>query len=226
MKNRETLLLQWLITLIPVIYYLSLWNLLPEEVPTHYNFNLKPDDFHSKEFMLGILIFMGLVVVGSSAAIVNGNSIDPKRKTAQPDSILKITSWVVTVFITLIMFLIVLMTKNYCIKQPIESYEKIIFIVLCLFFICLGFLMKNVQPNYFFGVRTPWTLASDDVWKKTHLLSSKIWVWGNLILGTIILIIPNNYSAPVFISGILLLTAIPVYYSYRLYSKEEKKGSK
>ena len=79
--------------------------------------------------------------------------------------------------------------------------------------------MKNVKPNNFFGVRTPWTLASDDVWKKTHLLSSKIWVWGNLILGTIILITPNNYSASIFISGILLLTAMPVYYSYRLYSK-------
>lgn len=226
MKTRKSLILQWLITLIPVIYYLSLWKLLPEEVPTHYNFNLKPDDFHSKEFMLGILIFMGLVVVGSSAAILNGNSIDPKRKTAQPDSILKITSWVVTIFITGIMLMIVLMTKNYCIKQPIESFEKIIFIVLCLFFICLGFLMKNVQPNYFFGIRTPWTLQSENNWKQTHQLGSKIWVWGNLILGTIILIIPNNYSAPIFISGILLLTAIPVYYSYNLYSKEKKKDSK
>ena len=124
MKNRETLILQWLITLIPVVYYLSLWKLLPDEVPTHYNFNLKPDDFQSKEFMLGILIFMGLVVVGSSAAILNGNSIDPKRKTAQSDSILKITTWLVTVFITLIMFMIVIMTKNYCIKQPIESFEN------------------------------------------------------------------------------------------------------
>ena len=226
MKHSKTLFLQWLITLIPVIYYLSLWNLLPEEVPTHYDFNLRPDDFHSKGFMLGVLIFMGFIVVGSSAMILNGNSIDSKRKAEQDNPIMKITSWVVTIFITGIMLMIVLMTKNYCIKQSIESFEKIIFIALCLFFICLGFLMKNVQPNYFFGVRTPWTLASDDVWKKTHLLSSKIWVWGNLILGTIILIIPNNYSAPVFISGILLLTAIPVYYSYRLYSKEEKKVSK
>ena len=162
---------------------------------------------------------MGLIVVGSSAMVLNGNSIDSKRKAEQDNPIMKTTSWVVTIFITGIMLMIVLMTKNYCIKQPIESFEKIIFIVLCLFFICLGFLMKNVQPNYFFGVRTPWTLASDDVWKKTHLFSSIIWVWGNLILGTIILIIPNNYSAPVFISGILLLTAIPVYYSYRLYLK-------
>ncbi len=219
MKHSKSLLLQWLITLIPVIYYLSLWNLLPREVPTHYDFNLRPNDFHSKGFMLGVLIFMGLIVVGSSAMILNGNSLDSKRKAEQDNPIMKITSWVVTIFITGIMFMIVLMTKNYCIKQPIESFEKIIFIVLCLFFICLGFLMKKVQPNYFFSVRTPWTLASDDVWKKTHLLSSKIWVWGNLILGTIILIIPNNYCAPVFISGILLLTAIPVYYSYRLYLK-------
>jgi len=221
MKTRKSLILQWLITLIPVIYYLSLWNLLPEEVPTHYNFNLKPDDFHSKEFMLGILIFMGLVVVGSSAAILNGNSTDPKRKTEQPDSILKITSWVVTIFITLIMFLIVLMTKNFCIKQPIESFEKIIFIVLCLFFICLGFLMKNVQPNYFFGIRTPWTLQSENNWKQTHQLGSKIWVWGNILLATTILTMPNNYSGLLFIIGITLLTIIPVYYSYNLHSREK-----
>jgi uncharacterized membrane protein len=220
MKNRETLILQWLITLIPVVYYLSLWKLLPDKVPTHYNFNLKPDDFQSKEFMLGILIFMGLVVVGSSAAILNGNSIDPKRQTAQSDSILKITSWVVTIFITGIMLMIVLMTKNYCIKQPIESFEKIIFIVLCLFFICLGFLMKNVQPNYFFGIRTPWTLASEDNWKQSHHFASKVWVWGNILLVTAILTMPNNYAGPLFIAGIIILTIIPVYYSYRLYSKE------
>ena len=79
--------------------------------------------------------------------------------------------------------------------------------------------MKNVKPNYFFGIRTPWTLANDEVWRKTHLLSSKIWVWGNLILATIILIIPNNYSSTVFISGIILLAAIPVYYSYKITNK-------
>jgi uncharacterized membrane protein len=220
MKNRETLILQWLITLIPVVYYLSLWRLLPEEVPTHYNFNLKPDDFHSKEFMLGILIFMNLVVVGSSAAILNGNSIDSRKKAEQDNPIMRVTSWVVTVFITLIMFLIVLMTKNYCIKQPIESFEKIIFIVLCLFFICLGFLMKNVQPNYFFGIRTPWTLASEDNWKQSHHFASKVWVWGNILLVTAILTMPNNYAGPLFIAGIIILTIIPVYYSYRLYSKE------
>ena len=219
MKTRKSLILQWLITLIPVIYYLSLWNLLPEDVPTHYDFNLKPDDFHSKGFMLGVLIFMGLVVVGSSATILNAKSIDPKRKMEKPNITAKITSWVVTVFITIIMFLIVLMTKQYCIQQPIKSFEKIILLVLCVFFICLGLLMKNVKPNYFFGIRTPWTLESEDNWKQTHHLASKIWVWGNILLATTILTMPSNYSGPLFITGIIILTIIPVYYSYRLYSK-------
>lgn len=219
MKTTKTLLLQWLITIIPVIYYLSLWNQLPAEVPTHYDFKMRPDDYHSKGFMLGVLIFMGLVVVGSSAMILNGNSIDPKRKMESANPIMNITAWAVTIFISVIMFLIVTMTKFYCIQQPIESFEKIIFIILCVFFVCLGFLMKNVKPNYFFGIRTPWTLESDEVWRKTHLLSSKIWVWGNIILATLILIIPNNYSSTIFISCIILLTAIPVYYSYKITNK-------
>jgi len=223
MKTRESLILQWLITSIPVVYYLSLWKVLPEEVPTHYDFNLKPDDFHSKGFMLGVLIFMGLVTVGSSATILNAKSIDPKRKSEQSNSILKITSWIATVFITLIMFLIVQMTKQYCIQQPLASFEKVIFIVLCIFFICLGLLMKNVKPNYFFGIRTPWTLESEDNWKQTHHFASKIWVWGNILLTATIMIIPNNYAGPLFIVGIILLTIIPVFYSYNLYSKKEKK---
>lgn len=180
---------------------------------------MRPDDFHSKGFMLGVLIFMGLVVVGSSAMILNGKSIDPKRKMESANPIMNITSWAVTIFISVIMFLIVIMTKNYCIHQPIESFEKIIFIILCVFFMCLGFLMKNVKPNYFFGIRTPWTLASDEVWRKTHLLSSKTWALGNIILATLILIIPNNYSSTIFIIGITLLAATPVYYSYKISNK-------
>jgi uncharacterized membrane protein len=64
--------------------------------------------------------------------------------------------------------------------------------------------MKNVKPNYFFGIRTPWTLESEDNWKQTHHLASKIWVWGNILLATTILIISNNYAGPLFIVSIIL----------------------
>jgi uncharacterized membrane protein len=36
----------------------------------------------------------------------------------------------------------------------------------------IGAVMKNSQRNFFVGIRTPWTLASDAVWRKTHVLGS------------------------------------------------------
>ena len=87
-------------------------------------------------------------------------------------------------------------------------------------FYLFGTSNEKCKPNYFFGIRTPWTLASEDNWKQSHHFASKVWVWGNILLVTAILTMPNNYAGPLFIVGIIILTIIPVYYSYRLYSKE------
>jgi uncharacterized membrane protein len=35
-------------------------------------------------------------------------------------------------------------------------------------FVLLGNLMTRIRPNWFVGIRTPWTLSSDTVWRKTH----------------------------------------------------------
>src|SRR2546427_7244662 len=37
-----------------------------------------------------------------------------------------------------------------------------------LLFIVLGNSLARVQPTWFVGIRTPWTLSSDTVWRKTH----------------------------------------------------------
>lgn len=37
-----------------------------------------------------------------------------------------------------------------------------------------GILSANARRNWFVGIRTPWTLSSDIVWKKTHLIGSKL----------------------------------------------------
>jgi len=45
---------------------------------------------------------------------------------------------------------------------------------LAVLFYYIGYSLKFLKRNYFIGVRTPWTLSSDEVWNKTHLLASKI----------------------------------------------------
>ena len=219
MKNRAILFLQWLITLIPVFYYLSLWKLLPEEVPTHYDFNLNPDDFHSKGFMLGVLILMGIVVVGSNWLMLNkNNAIVASNQVNHPPQMINL-SWIITLFISGIMLLIVMMTKNYCDNKPILNFEKFLLLLITFLFMILGYFMKSVKQNYFFGIRTPWTLENEENWRKTHLLSSKVWVWGSLLISLALLFCPENYTKSVFFIGVFFLVMIPVYYSYQLSKK-------
>jgi len=219
MKIKNQLFLQWLITLLPVAFYLSIWNSLPNEVPTHYDFNLNPDDFHSKGFMLGVLIFMGIIVVGSNWLMLNkNNAIGTSNQGDYPPQIINL-SWIITLFISGIMLLIVLMTKNYCSNKPILDFEKTLLLIITVLFMILGYFMKSVKRNYFFGIRTPWTLESEDNWEKTHLFSSKIWTRGSLLMGAILLVSPDNFTRPVFLIGVFFLVIIPIIYSYQISKK-------
>ena len=43
----------------------------------------------------------------------------------------------------------------------------------------LGSLLGQVRPNWFFGIRTPWTLSSERSWTATHRLGR----WVLLVMG-------------------------------------------
>ena len=84
--------------------------------------------------------------------------------------------------------------------------------------------MGQIRQNYFVGIKTPWTLASEDVWQKTHRLAGKLWVVAGFfgIAGSII-------GKPA--GGIIMFTAlgmaciIPVVYSFLEYRKTDSKKS-
>jgi uncharacterized membrane protein len=87
-----------------------------------------------------------------------------------------------------------------------------------LLFYQIGILIGKAQRNWSIGVRTPWTLSSDDVWNKTHRLGSK----GYKILAIIGLL---GLVWPVFfltamISGIIVFSLYLVFYSYFEYQRQ------
>jgi uncharacterized membrane protein len=81
--------------------------------------------------------------------------------------------------------------------------------------------LGKVRRNFWMGVRTPWTLASDAVWIATHRLAARLLVAGSLA-GAIALWL----GAPVEVGFFLLLTAllIPAGYSLLLYKRLEREG--
>jgi uncharacterized membrane protein len=98
----------------------------------------------------------------------------------------------------------------------------LLFCGLSLFLAYLGNLMHSIKPNYFAGFRIPWTLENEDNWKKTHRLASKIWFAGGIILAVISLLLPVKLVIIVFLVAVLIMSIIPVVYSYRLFKSSSK----
>jgi uncharacterized membrane protein len=92
---------------------------------------------------------------------------------------------------------------------------------ICLFFVMMGNVLGKVRRNFWMGVRTPWTLASETVWIQTHRLAAWLFVAAGLLGFIAILIGMPFYYA---FSLILIAAVIPAVYSLVLYKQLEKQG--
>ena len=86
-----------------------------------------------------------------------------------------------------------------------------------LLFILIGLFLPKVKKNYFVGIRTPWTIHSEEVWDKTHQFSGKLFVAAGLA-ALVGLFLPD-YSFPIFIGAVLAAAFGSIIYSYFVYRK-------
>ena len=94
-----------------------------------------------------------------------------------------------------------------------------LFVLMGLFFAAMGNLMHSVKPNYFVGIRLPWTLSNDENWRKTHQLASKVWFVGGLVVAALGLILPEKIAIFALFGIIIVICLIPIIYSYREFKK-------
>ncbi len=91
----------------------------------------------------------------------------------------------------------------------------------CLLITLLGNVLGKVRRNFYVGIRTPWTLASDSVWNHTHRLGAKTFFAGGL-LGLLAVILRAPFWMPVI--AILVAAFVPVIYSLVFYKQLERRG--
>jgi len=91
-----------------------------------------------------------------------------------------------------------------------------------LFFAFMGNLMHSIKPNYFAGLRTPWTLEDNDTWRATHRLAGKMWFVGGIILTAIALLLPAKAGMITFMGITFVMVIIPVIYSYVYYKNHHQ----
>lgn len=91
-------------------------------------------------------------------------------------------------------------------------------IVVSALFIGMGAVMGRIRHNYFIGVRTPWTLANEEVWRKTHCFTGPVWMAGGF-LNLILTVVSGRMEMIGFLIIMAVLVVLPVGYSYLAFRK-------
>jgi len=172
-QNKKMIILTSIVTLLPIVIGLLLWNQLPQLMATHFNFNGQPNGYSSKTFTVFVLPLILLVI---HLFCVIGTSIDPKSKNINK-KIFSIVLWISP----LISLLVCSCIYGYALGY-ITNISFLTELMIGVLFIVLGNYIPTVKPNYTVGIRTSWALDDPDNWYHTHRFGGKCMVIGGILL--------------------------------------------
>ncbi len=211
---RKTTLIVAGLILISFILSIHFYSQVPEQMATHWNSKGEVDGYMSK---LWGLFFMPVVITGLAALFLIIPRIDPKKENIE-----KFRKYYDRFIIIFVLFMVAIHFQIILWNIGIQiSPNAVLPAGVGILFYYIGILMENAERNWFIGVRTPWTLSSDRVWKKTNMLGGKLFKAAGIIsiFGTLF----PDFAIFFIIVPALFTAGITVVYSYVEYKKELKR---
>lgn len=207
----------WLVMAAPVAYLAIIWNRLPEKIAVHFDIHGNPDRYGSKKELIGVAAILIAVNLLVYLLLTNIYRIDPKKHAAENKARFQRIAFAIVLFVSAMLFIIISSIR----KGSFILTIGYIFSAVGLLFAVIGNYMPNLKPNYFAGMRLPWTLENADNWRKTHLLAGRLFFAGGLFIAFICLFLPPIWSMICFFVVTIPITVVPMVYSYRLYKKQK-----
>lgn len=198
-----------IIVLIPFVYLAYVWNSLPEKVPLHWNIEGEIDRYGEKSELILIPLLLPLLIYVLFTIIPR---IDPKRKIKNMGNKYTILKSIMTIFMSALAMIIIYAALNETLYNP-----NYIVLLIGILFALLGNYFKTLRANYFIGIKTPWTLENETVWKETHKLAGKLWFAGGLLIVLTSILLDKKTNFTLFAVITVFITVIPVVYSYIKY---------
>ncbi|MEG2022056.1 MAG: SdpI family protein [Oscillospiraceae bacterium] len=211
-RNSFVRILIWLVAFLPLLITLAVYSFLPELIPMHWGVNGKADSYAPRimAFFTAALPFALLLIYELLP------KLDPKRKNYD-----KFKGAYNAIFLSICFFLLFTQCISlYAAFCPTLNISKLITMLIGVLMCIMGNFMPKFRHNYFCGIRTPWTLASEDCWHRTHRFGAIVMI----ISGMVILVCSFVLSSvALFISTMaimLLLTVAVTLYSYLIYKPD------
>lgn len=204
-----------LIILLSAIGTIFVYQQLPSMVPGHWNLNGEVDRYNSKEFVF----FTALLPLGLYILMVFLPNLDPKKSSyLKHEKAYAMVQTSIIIFLVAIHWLTIIIALGYDV-----NIGRVIRVGLGLLFVIMGNYMSQIRHNYFFGIKNPWTLASEEVWTKTHRLGGY-----GFVLSGIIAFLSAFLQDPAAFKMMMIGIFGPLIgvniYSYLLYQKVKRES--
>lgn len=205
----------WLLAImvIPFIYLGFVWSDIPETVATHFDYKGNADGFGSKQ----TLIYLPLLLMVPTFLILQfAPKLDPKKKMkAMGSNYQKFQVVMMTFLAGISLFLIHVAASDGSPKV------NLLYALIGLFYMAFGNYLPTVKPNYFIGIRSPWTLESETVWRKTHRIGGKTFMIGGFAIALLSLLTNAEMAFGIMMGSSIAMTVGLMIYSYLEYKKLE-----
>ena len=212
-----------LLSLIPlaVIVAASLWGWQATEagqqVPVHWGLDGRPDRSGGRfEAFLG----MPLLALGLSAVMAVLPALDPRGDNLRRSSAAYLTGWIgMLALLALIQVGLALTAAGVWPDDDSSPLHRLIGGGASVLIAALGNVLGKARPNWFVGVRTPWTLSSDLAWDRTHRVAGRLLVLAGLAGLVATLALPPPWGFVVLVAGASAAGVWSVVFSYLVWRR-------
>jgi uncharacterized membrane protein len=188
-----------------------LYGRLPESIPTHWNAGGVVDRYTPKPWGPFVLP-LGMAAAYLMLVIVPRISPEGFRVT-RFQGVFEGLQLALVAFLFLLNALVLLASLG----SPVPM-ARVVPAGTGLLLMVVGNYMGKFTKNFFCGIRTPWTLASDEVWLRTHRLGGRLFV----LAGGVVLVSGLLGGGPVpLLAAVAVAAVTPVVYSYVLSQRIE-----
>ena len=206
--NKKTLIIASIVTILPILIGLLVWDRLPDVMATHFGMDNEANGWSNKAFaVFGLPLF--LLAMEWIAAVVT--SQDPRRQNISP-KMFTLVLWIIPM--VSVVCGAAIYTYNLGMKVDISFFAMLF---TGLLFIVIGNYLPKARQNYTIGIKIPWTLADEENWNRTHRAAGHLWVAGGILM---VLAALTGFSGIRWFFVILaVMTIVPCLYSYWIYAR-------
>lgn len=215
MKNKKLRILTYGIAALVFVIVAVLYPRLPDQIPTNWGFN-GSITYGSRSNIWILTAMLPLFAVLYDVM----PHIDPRRQNYEKFSRFY-DGFCVGMQLFLAIMIGILIRESFFPGRI--KVIRIVYIMLAVMFLLIGNYLPKVQSNFYMGIKTPWTLSSDEVWRKTHRLGGKLYAACGILILLSALLLPASASGVILLILVIGSTLVITLASWLWWRKEQKQ---